>query len=671
MTPIPELPARGQWRAQCVHLGFLSLALVSVGVAACHRKASSVSDAGLDADAIDGGNELASADGGSAVVAQALSDDGASSAQRAGDPESYHAEKTFVTFAAIARTSVMSERRWPESDKSSSVRLGYVRAGATIRADQAAVVNDDCTDGWHELEDGGFVCGKAITADLTKPAVRRAPKGPDLDAGVPYRYGVNLSDDTPVYRRVLSAVDREKYEPWLGPSPRALSHEPGLARKKRKGASAAASTPALSTSTAYGPGAAAAAGSSAASAPSSAASEETGEGAAAADDVAAPALPPPTPPVPPNASSTGDAKAKAQANANANAEPDAARPTLKELRGRGVLVRKMARGFVVALDKDFRAAGARWWRTSLGFAVPFERLMVKPEATTYHGSWFESARPPVALPASPDGGVDADASTDASVDADAGTDASARTSLGAAALATAPDGGALADAMTVGFVQHGYAHQLQIDAKRTQVKWGPALPKRSAVRLTGDSTVIAGQRFYEASGGFWVRLSDLTLARPRIPADVGPDEKWIDVDLTRQALVAFEGTQPVFATLISSGRRNLQDKATDFPTPSGTFYIREKHVTATMDGDVASYGPYSIEEVPWVMYFQGSYALHGAFWHDQFGRQKSHGCVNMAPDDARRVFAWSNPPLPAGWHGVMATAKNPGTRVVVHDDAGR
>jgi lipoprotein-anchoring transpeptidase ErfK/SrfK len=85
-----------------------------------------------------------------------------------------------------------------------------------------------------------------------------------------------------------------------------------------------------------------------------------------------------------------------------------------------------------------------------------------------------------------------------------------------------------------------------------------------------------------------------------------------------------------------------------------------------MDGDVASDGPYSIEDVPWVMYFNASIALHGAFWHNQFGTPRSHGCVNLAPADAKQLFAWVEPRLPPGLHGVYATATQPGTRVVVH-----
>jgi hypothetical protein len=86
-----------------------------------------------------------------------------------------------------------------------------------------------------------------------------------------------------------------------------------------------------------------------------------------------------------------------------------------------------------------------------------------------------------------------------------------------------------------------------------------------------------------------------------------------------------------------------------------------------MDGDVASDGPYSIEDVPWVQYFQGSYALHGAFWHDNFGYVRSHGCVNLAPEDARTLFSWTEPKLPEGWHGAFA-APDKGTRVVIHED---
>jgi lipoprotein-anchoring transpeptidase ErfK/SrfK len=159
-----------------------------------------------------------------------------------------------------------------------------------------------------------------------------------------------------------------------------------------------------------------------------------------------------------------------------------------------------------------------------------------------------------------------------------------------------------------------------------------------------------------------MRGIDGTKTDPGPPPDkLGESEKWIDVNLRRQTLVAFVGDKAVFATIVSSGRK-------DHDTPPGSFRIREKHIAATMDGDAdtASDGPYSIQDVPYIEYFNGGYALHGAFWHAEFGRVKSHGCVNLAPADAKSIFGWTEPQLPDGWHAVNATKDKPGTRVVVH-----
>jgi hypothetical protein len=84
-----------------------------------------------------------------------------------------------------------------------------------------------------------------------------------------------------------------------------------------------------------------------------------------------------------------------------------------------------------------------------------------------------------------------------------------------------------------------------------------------------------------------------------------------------------------------------------------------------MDGLAGEEDEYSIEDVPWTMYFQGSYALHAAFWHDRFGNTRSHGCVNLSPIDARWLFEWATPTLPSGFHATMSTKDNPGTYVLV------
>ena len=187
------------------------------------------------------------------------------------------------------------------------------------------------------------------------------------------------------------------------------------------------------------------------------------------------------------------------------------------------------------------------------------------------------------------------------------------------------------------------------------------------LRLTGESVSINGATYDETEDGWWMKASEGTKTKPgEAPKDLKDGEKWIDVSLSSQTLVAYEGDKPVFATAVSTGKRS-DDKEKDHKTPTGTWRIREKHIAATMDGDVASDGPYSIEDVPWIMYFNGSYALHGAFWHNNFGHVQSHGCVNLAPADAKAVFNWTEPHVPEGWHGAMSTADHQGTRVVVHD----
>jgi hypothetical protein len=187
-----------------------------------------------------------------------------------------------------------------------------------------------------------------------------------------------------------------------------------------------------------------------------------------------------------------------------------------------------------------------------------------------------------------------------------------------------------------------------------------------AVGLTGEHVYVGGvTEFWETDEGWWLRGTDVTRTEPGpAPFSLAENEKWIDVNLKKQTLVAFEGAKPVYATVFSSGRNEHE-------TVTGTFRIWAKHVTTTMDADsdIASDGPYSIEDVPYVEYFSGSYALHGAFWHSSFGYVKSHGCVNLAPWDAKNLFGWTEPQVPEGWHAILASKEHPGTRVVVHGKA--
>ena len=160
-----------------------------------------------------------------------------------------------------------------------------------------------------------------------------------------------------------------------------------------------------------------------------------------------------------------------------------------------------------------------------------------------------------------------------------------------------------------------------------------------------------------------VRLVPETQRPDEIPAGA----RWIAVDLATQTLVAYEGDKSRYITLISSGKKlrdwQSKDSASDHSTPTGIFQIKSKHLTHTMDGDTAFDGPYSVDDVPYVMYFQLSYALHSAFWHSGFGYPRSHGCVNLAPLDAKWVFNWSTPKLPKSWH--MAAADDTPTYLYI------
>jgi hypothetical protein len=147
------------------------------------------------------------------------------------------------------------------------------------------------------------------------------------------------------------------------------------------------------------------------------------------------------------------------------------------------------------------------------------------------------------------------------------------------------------------------------------------------------------------------------LERPKtVPPDIG---QWIDVDLGEQVLVAYEADKPVFATLVSSGRA--------IPTPMGTYPVWAKAAAITMKNQPYEDKEYYVHKVPWSTFFQWHNAIHGAYWHDRFGVVKSHGCVNVAPLDARHIFEWVTPPLPPGWTGLRPSELLKSPYVVVRD----
>jgi len=137
------------------------------------------------------------------------------------------------------------------------------------------------------------------------------------------------------------------------------------------------------------------------------------------------------------------------------------------------------------------------------------------------------------------------------------------------------------------------------------------------------------------------------------------DEKWIEVDLGKQKMIAHQGNAVFLETLISSG---LWGK-----TAPGEFRIWYKIRSTKMEGGNKALGTYYyLPNVPYTMFFNNDIGIHGTYWHQNFGQPMSHGCVNTPTPVAERLFYWTDPPMPDGVYAVRSSDVNPGTRVVVH-----
>lgn len=144
------------------------------------------------------------------------------------------------------------------------------------------------------------------------------------------------------------------------------------------------------------------------------------------------------------------------------------------------------------------------------------------------------------------------------------------------------------------------------------------------------------------------------------------DERWIEVDLSDQKLIAWEGDKVFLETPVSTG-------LPWWPTPQGEFRIWIKLRATKMEGGSGKYY-YYLPNVPYVMYFANDrvpghkgYGLHGTYWHNDFGTQRSHGCVNLPTPVAERLYYWTTPTLTEGKGVVKADATNSGTRIVIHE----
>jgi L,D-transpeptidase catalytic domain/Bacterial SH3 domain len=145
-----------------------------------------------------------------------------------------------------------------------------------------------------------------------------------------------------------------------------------------------------------------------------------------------------------------------------------------------------------------------------------------------------------------------------------------------------------------------------------------------------EEATVGSSRWVRIGEGQWVDAAWVGVARmkPR-PSTISAAERWVAVNLKEQTAVAYEGDRPVYAALVATGLPGT-------PTVQGIFRTWLRLDTGVMAGS-----GYYIEDVTWTCYFYSGYALHTTYWHDAFGRPRSHGCVNLSPYDAWWIYRWS------------------------------
>lgn len=529
-----------------------------------------------------------------------------------------------------------------------SRRLGYIRLGGQVRRDNSPSEGKGCKGAWYRVYPMGYVCTDEATIDMEHPLVRAASRRPDLNRPLPYKYGF-VRATAPQYLRIPSAEEQRKSEfkldehlAWfeenraevqtvvLGSNDVPLDGR-GIPGPGLKPAPGFRSSTQLSLNELFG-----------------------GSGA---DD------PPPF--------WLADGKRQIP-NVSGFEVPDYAVFADRVRRKTGL-------SFVGAFDTKDQGISRRFAVTVDLRLIPTTK--VKPDTgSPFHGVELSDAFPiPFAWV------IKSDAST--------------------YKLLRGKDEARKAEAIP----------------KRAIV------PLSGNARIKAGKRFYQTKR----DKTVWLAADDLGIVAkpPEWPEWAEKGEKWIDISLRQQTLVLYEGKRPWYATLVSTGRDRLGDPKESLATPQGKFRLQSKHIAAAMDseenssvagGTRASSGPklgpdaratrerllkaeadgaklsdedqrrllnikkgrhpeygvtrrrgaagFELRDVPWIQYFASGYALHGAYWHDVFGIPRSHGCVNLAPTDARVVFMWTDPPVPENWHGInIGSDMGEGTAVWIHE----
>lgn len=162
--------------------------------------------------------------------------------------------------------------------------------------------------------------------------------------------------------------------------------------------------------------------------------------------------------------------------------------------------------------------------------------------------------------------------------------------------------------------------------------------RQAAILFAGTTLTLTPFSFESAALSEPVLLARASSIAVKMSALKKSQQRWIEIDLSSQRLIAWQGKTPFHAVIVSTGKDST-------PTLTGIFEIQSKHRIARMQGD-----DYDLPDVPYTLFYSGSYAIHGAYWHRSFGTPVSHGCVNVAVDHAKRLFNWASVGTPVIVH---------------------
>ncbi len=513
-----------------------------------------------------------------------------------------------VTISKKAKLAAVGMHTAVYATPSTTKKIGYLRLGAIVPRSDSSYGMEGCPGGWYAVAPQGFVCvGKHATLDIDTPLVRAASVRPDTSKPLPYSYGF-MRSVSPLYLRVPSRAEQQKQEYKLANHFRWFENHQDE-QKVDKGANDFARE--LMPDAAQVPP-----------------SDETPDGILL------------------GGKSNNDEPPFWIENGNRSI-PNV---TGFDIQPASFFANRIKRhtgvAFVGAFDAGPNLDNRRFAVTVDLRLLPIDK--VKPEtASPFHGVELTGdMKLPVAF-ARP------------------------------------------CDPHKRGAPLEDCRHVYRQDDRGRMRRDSAVLPSRAFLQLTGVRKVVEEVPYFETRAGYWMREKDIGMAITphRWPGAAERGEKWIDVSIENETLTLWEGKKPVFVTLVSAGQDGLKDPKTTKSTIRGFFRLKSKHVTATMDSSERSAQSggaapdsragesadaddkhdtsFELRDVPYVQYFHEGYALHAAYWHDRFGIPRSHGCINLAPIDAMRVFRFSDPPVPEGWHGIQIDP-NKGTVVIVH-----